>query len=123
MIPDVSIQVEKNQEAVVQKKKKHVRSFAIGDAVYVRDFSAKNTQWPLGERSIGEKKGTNSKETFLTTPYSPSTPPLSPPLFPLPFPSLPPPPAPPPPRWSTHSQYCSSSDDNFTISCLSLKSC
>uniref|UniRef100_A0A1X7VTX3 Uncharacterized protein n=1 Tax=Amphimedon queenslandica TaxID=400682 RepID=A0A1X7VTX3_AMPQE len=29
----------------------------------------------IRKRSIGEEKGTNSMETFLTTPYSPPTPP------------------------------------------------
>ena len=101
IMPDVSIQVEKHQDTMLQKKKKQVRSFAIGDKVFVRDFSSKNTKWISGEiskvtgplsyhillsngktirqhvdnirkRSVGEEKGAVSKETFLTIPYSPT---------------------------------------------------
>ena len=48
-MPDTSVKVEKRQDTIMDKKEKQAPSFVSGEAVNVRDFSARDTQWILGE--------------------------------------------------------------------------
>ena len=49
IMPDTSVKFEKRQDTIMDKKEKQARSIVLGDAVYVRDFSARDTQWIPGE--------------------------------------------------------------------------
>ena len=109
-MPDTSVKVEKRQDTIMDKKEKQARSFVLGDAVYVRDFSARDTQWIPGEitkvtgprsyhvllkdgktirqhidnitkRVVSKNTTVIPKDTFITTPsLTPTKPPTSPPI-------------------------------------------
>ena len=109
-MPDTSVKVEKRQDTIMDKKEKQARSFVLGDAVYVRDFSARDTQWIPGEitkvtgprsyhvllkdgktirqhidnitkRVVSKNTTVIPKDTFITTPsLTPTKLPTSPPI-------------------------------------------